>query len=101
MSATDAYRLRVAKLRLLDYITIDPDGCWLVKVGMTPRGYARMMVVGETDLVHRWSYRVFHGPIPEGRCVRHRCGVRNCANPDDVYVSGVPQEIVGERAWTS
>lgn len=37
-------------------------------------------------LVHRAAYMLVFGPIPEGKYVLHKCDVRNCCNPDHLYV---------------
>ncbi len=37
--------------------------------------------------IHRYAYRVFRGPIPEGHDVHHvheRCNHRNCGNVDHI-----------------
>jgi len=67
------------------------DACWPWKghvrpdLGKTVDGvssYARMNVGDDrTDYVHRVSYRVHHGPIPDGMEVRHLCNRPDCGNP--------------------
>lgn len=31
---------------------------------------------------HRWSFKHYHGALPEGHEVRHKCDERQCVNPD-------------------
>ena len=49
-------------------------------------GYGQIRVEGKTEQVHRVSYREFVGEIPEGVHVLHRCDVRNCINPDHLFL---------------
>ncbi len=59
-------------------------GCWLWQ-GRTQTGYGKVQF--NTDeikgprCVHRESYRIFIGEIPEGLLIRHRCHNRLCCNP--------------------
>lgn len=41
-----------------------------------------MLYHGKLDGIHRLMWIACFGPIPEGICVRHKCDVRNCGNPD-------------------
>ncbi len=83
----------VAKQRLLGRINIQPDGCWLITSGLTRLGYARMMVNYEFDLAHRWSYRVFKGPIPDDLNVLHSCDRPNCVNPEHLSAGTQSENI--------
>ena len=53
----------------------DKDGYGRIRIGSRKDGSRR--VVG----VHVWSFEHFHGPVPDGKEVDHRCRVRACWNP--------------------
>ncbi len=52
-----------------------------------------------TNLVHRVSYTLFIGKIPEGFVIDHTCGVRNCINPG--HLEAVTQKENDRRAEKS
>lgn len=70
--------------RLADHmvkrISIDRAGCWIWS-NTTPQNYARLLIWGKAMLVHRLSYMLASGPIPEGFQIDHLCKVRSCCNP--------------------
>lgn len=56
------------------------EGCWVWKGSRFRTGYGRM----HDRLVHRMSWIIHHGPIPDGLLVLHNCpGTHNrcCVNP--------------------
>lgn len=61
-----------------------PDACWLWLGAKTRDGYGRMAVGGTKNgwyYVHRFSYELAIGPIPDGMVMDHLCRTRNCVNP--------------------
>ena len=75
-------------------------GCWLWSgatsgTGIQARGYIKF---GQRRrvFVHRYSYELHHGPIPEGGLVLHRCGNGLCIHPDHLYI-GTHQDNSDDR----
>ncbi len=63
-------------------VTITKTGCWVREnERKMPNGYSRISLLGFRDYIHRWSYRLFWGSIPNGKEVDHLCKNRACANP--------------------
>lgn len=83
--------------RLLAKRRIDPvRGCWLW-TGAKSNGHGRWAAragygyiyegpeTGKIILVHRASFRIFKGPIPDGHEIDHECVTRLCFCPDHIF----------------
>jgi hypothetical protein len=57
------------------------ETCWLW-MGNTSWGYGGISVEGKHKKVHRVSYEILVGPIPEGLVLDHLCRVKSCVNPE-------------------
>lgn len=57
---------------------VDKNGCWNVTSHKTSLGYP----VYKQERVHRYMYKKYHGEIPEGMVVRHKCDNKMCCNPE-------------------
>lgn len=61
--------------------------CWTWQGRKAGKGYGVFSANGEKNFyVHRFSYALHIGPIPEGLHVLHRCDRPNCVRPDHLFV---------------
>lgn len=83
--------------RLLTKYSTDPDtGCWNWTGHTYPDGYGRIREFGSEKRfvrAHRVSYQHFHGPVPDGLVVMHKCDNKRCINPDHLEVGTSAQNV--------
>lgn len=72
--------------RFVKGINYEPDGCWLWLLGHGARAPGMFNIRRRCYYVHRISYELFVGPIPDAMCVCHTCDVRDCANPYHYFI---------------
>lgn len=67
------------------------SGCWLWTGGVQNKGYGQIAISRATPnapkkqlkvLVHRYSWELAYGPVPEGMYVLHKCDTPRCVRPD-------------------
>jgi hypothetical protein len=109
--------MEALKQKLLDRM-VEVEGpldtaCWLWTSGsMDKKGYRRVYWDGNMHLVHRVSWMIYKGPIPQGLNVLHRCDISGCFNPshlflgtirdnnDDMIAKGRQGHGDGGRGWS-
>ena len=55
-----------------------PNPCWVWRGYVGAHGYGHT----GTDLAHRYFYKKYVAPIPEGLVLHHACNLKTCVNPD-------------------
>jgi len=83
---------------------VDKTGdCWLWTGVPNNHGYGTMMVNGKLEYVHRFSFTLAYGPIPNGLWVCHHCDVPLCVNPEHLFAGTAKDNAVDmarkERAF--
>ena len=70
------------------YIPEPNSGCWIwigAVAGPADNERPRLWINGRSYPAHRFAHEIFHGPVPEGRIICHRCHNSLCVNPDHLY----------------
>lgn len=66
---------------------VDRSGsCWIWTGARFTNGYGSSGRKGRHKYAHRQSWEMINGPIPHGKLVLHHCDVRNCVNPEHLYL---------------
>lgn len=71
--------------RFLRKVAYGASDCWYFVGHIDALGYGRVATPDENK-AHRHAWRLFKGDIPAGMRVLHRCDVRNCVNPDHLFL---------------
>ena len=80
----EAYEIR-AKERFLQSFT-KTESCWLWTKVIEIYGYGIFWYHNQNQKAHRMSWIYFKGEIPDDLCVLHKCDIRNCINPDHLWL---------------
>lgn len=62
------------------------ETCWLWKGYLRNGTHGAIEHHGRLIYVHRISWAIHFGPIPDGMLVCHECDIGNCIKPDDLFL---------------
>jgi hypothetical protein len=84
-----------AKTRLMKHREINPETqCWTWH-GQKSLRYGKTHVGREFQIdLHRLSYMLFVGPIPDGKFVLHHCDNPPCWNPDHLWIGTNRENLI-------
>lgn len=73
--------MALTKSQVVQKVTVSESGCWVWQGRYTDQGYAVISQANREVRVHRLTYELWCGPIPDGLELDHLCRVRPCVNP--------------------
>jgi hypothetical protein len=94
--ASDAEYGKAWIARVKARCTIVENGCWLWNGFLNHKGYGQTGWRGKNAFAHRRMYMVVHGisKLKTEQTVCHSCDVRNCCNPDHLWLGDAAANVL-------
>jgi hypothetical protein len=90
------------KERFWTHVDKQDNGCWIWIGKRKEKYYPGMRAENQVEeCVHRLSWKISYGNIPDEFDVRHKCNNKRCVNPEHLYLVSVNEnDKIKERFWS-
>lgn len=77
----------------------EDDPCWVWTGATDDKGYGKIQRGANSgvEAVHRISWKLNCGPIPDGMCVLHHCDNPPCVNPSHLFIGSIADNNLDMR----
>lgn len=83
--------------RIRARIQLCEKGCWNWVGWNDGKGYGKIEIEGFGHYIHIITYTLWHGDVPEGFEVDHKCLNRSCSNPE--HLRPLTRQANMARRW--
>lgn len=92
-------KIKTLEERLWDRVSVDKNtGCLLWGGHCGHAGHGQIGANGKVLRVHRVSWEINNGPIPDGLNVLHKCDTPNCVNPNHLFLGSQKDNMADMKA---